>query len=143
VVSANGTNSPILIQGTAIIKNKYATVIVRRREQVQSLFVKVQCIICVSWLLLFRSLFTPCETALLETPIDTDGHVIWDLEGVDQGDSPGILYVQITHPSGNVGNLLETDISEGGLGDVRREPEDCRGNVRGQKRSGYGENPHR
>ena len=63
------------------IKNKYATVIVRRRRPVQSLFrVKGQRVFCNSWLLLFRGLFTPGETTLLEAPIDADSHVIGDLK---------------------------------------------------------------
>jgi len=115
VVSTNGTNSPRSIQETAIIKNNYATVIVRRGKQVQSSFcVEGQGIICNSRLLLFRCLITPCETALLETPFDTDGHVIWD-------------------PSGKVGNLLETDISESGLSDVRGEPEESLSDLAGAR----------
>ena len=74
-------NSPKSIQGTIIIKNKYATVIVRRRRPVQSLVcVERQRVFCNSWLLLFRGLFTPGEITLLEAPIDTDGHVIRDLK---------------------------------------------------------------
>jgi len=76
--------------------------------------VKRQCVVCVSWLLLFHSLITPGETTFLETPVDADGQVIWD-------------------PSGKVSNLLETDVSESGLGDVRRKPEEALSDLTGTR----------
>jgi len=61
-------------------------------------------------LLLGRGLLTPLEVALLETPVDTDGHVVRDTGG-----------------EGN--NLLDADISKSSGDDIRWETEESLGDL--------------
>jgi len=76
--------------------------------------------------LLVLGLFSPLEATFLKAPVDANGQVVRDLgeektQNLGEGESDGCS----TYTNGNVNDLLETDVSESSINNIRWETEDC------------------
>lgn len=64
-----------------------------------------ECVSAHTGLFLVLVLITPPEIALLKTPLNTDGHIAWDLGGKQEAGSGS------SYPSDNIGHFLEINQS--------------------------------